>query len=81
MKHSWMTNLSPELFWDVRRAEVSPEENMPWLVQRILTYGRWEDWVLLLSHTTRDELRQVAGRLKIPLRERIFLDNYLEGLK
>jgi len=76
--HSWIDDLSPELFWDVQREDVNPRDNLRWLVERILTHGRWDDWISLRLNTTDEDLRGVSARLKIPLRERIFLEHRLE---
>lgn len=77
---SWIDRLSPELFWDVQRGEIRPAEHFRWLVERILTYGRWKDWLLLRDNADMVELILVAGKLRIPERERIFLANQLEGI-
>jgi len=50
-------------------------------VERILVYGRWNDWLVLRAHTSLDELRSLSGNLRIPPRERAFIDNYLEAAR
>jgi len=77
---SWIDRLSPELFLDVQRGGIRPTEHLRWLVERILTYGRWKDWLLLWNNANKTELISVAGKLRIPERERIFLANQLEGI-
>ena len=75
---TWLDDLSPELFWDVRREDVNPRENLRWLVERILTHGRWNDWITLRLNTTDEDLRGVLARLKIPLPGTVFLEHRLE---
>jgi len=74
-----MDSLSPELFWDVKREEVSPSKHLRWLTERILVYGRWRDWCLLIANTPVAELKNVSPRLKVPARAKVFLENYVES--
>lgn len=69
--------LSPALFWDVSRQSVDWGEHRGWLVQRILTRGTWEDWQLVAGALSREELRELEPRLKLPPRERNFLENWI----
>ena len=45
-----MTGLSDHLFWDVDRSRIDPDRHAAWLVQRVLEYGRWRDWQILVAH-------------------------------
>ncbi len=76
---TWLTALSPELFLDVSVDSVDIRKNLRWLVERVLTRGRWEDWLLLRRHVTPDDLRDVLPRLRVPPRERHFLEVDLES--
>ncbi len=42
-----ISEFSPHLFWDVEVENLSWEKNSAFLVQRILEYGKEEDWQLL----------------------------------
>ena len=44
-----VNELSEHLFWDVDRATVDPTKHAAWLVKRVLEYGLWRDWQLLVS--------------------------------
>jgi hypothetical protein len=59
-----MLALSPHLFWDVDPHAVDPEANASWLVQRVLEYGRWHDWQVLISHYGKDELAVIVTGLR-----------------
>lgn len=75
----WIHQLSPDLFWDVQIDQVNPEKNLRWLVERVLTRGRLEDWQLLTAHVGYQRLRKVSNRLKVPDREQHFLQWVLES--
>jgi len=72
--NGWIAELSPDLFWDVQRDQIDPEKNLRWLVERFLTRGRLEDYQLLTKHIGYQNLRAVANRLKVPAREKYFLE-------
>ncbi len=74
---TWLSSLSQDLFWDVSIDSVDPKKNLRWLVERIVTRGRWEDWLLLSRHVPREELRAVLPRLRLTGREKHFLEIYL----
>jgi hypothetical protein len=59
-----MTALSGYLFWDVDRSGVDPERHAAWLVQRVLDYGRWQDWQILVAHYGKPELAELAKGLR-----------------
>ena len=71
--------LSSDLFWDVSASSVDIQDNLRWLVERVLMRGRWEGWLLLGHHVTPDDLRDVLPRLRVPPRERHFLEVDLES--
>ena len=58
------SSLSPHLFWDVRVGEVDPEKHAPWLVRRVLEYGDWPDWQMLVQHYGRDRLSCIVTSLR-----------------
>ena len=59
-----MTTLSEHLFWDVDRASVDPEQHAPWLVKRVLEYGRWRDWQALVAHYGKPRLAGIVIKLR-----------------
>lgn len=75
----WIHSLSKELFWDVYQDRVDVQKHLPWLVERILTYGRARDWSLLISNVSKRKLRSIASDLRLHNREQVFLNNYLEN--
>ncbi len=58
---SWgMLPLSPHLFWDAHPEEVDLERHAPWLVKRVLEYGRWQDWRILVATYGKDRLAEIV---------------------
>lgn len=70
--------LSPILFWDVAQQSVDWDRHRVWLVERVLTRGRWEDWLLVSGELSVSELRELEPRLKLEPRERNFLKNWID---
>jgi len=64
MLESPMPELSPHLFWDTDPSRVDPEQHAAWLVKRVLEYGRWSDWQVLLKIYGRDRLGKIAVELR-----------------
>ena len=45
-----ITSFSKNLFWDVDPSTINLESNSRYIIQRVLEYGRYSDWKLILSH-------------------------------
>ncbi|MEX1116840.1 MAG: hypothetical protein WEB53_16455 [Akkermansiaceae bacterium] len=59
-----MNDLSEHLFWDVDRAGMDPDRHAAWLVRRVLEYGRWRDWQILVAHYGKPKLAELATGLR-----------------
>lgn len=59
-----MTTLSDHLFWDVDRSGIDPERHAAWLAKRVLEYGRWRDWQILVAHYGKPRLAELATGLR-----------------
>jgi len=59
-----MNALSSHLFWDVIREEVDPVTHAAWLTRRVLEYGRWADWQILISEYGKPRLAELATGLR-----------------
>ncbi len=59
-----MRALSDHLFWDVNRNEVDLTKHAAWLTGRVLEYGRWEDWQILVSEFGKSRLAELATELR-----------------
>lgn len=51
-----MHALSNHLFWDVNRDGIDPDTHAPWLTHRVLEYGLWSDWQILVSEYGKPRL-------------------------
>ena len=59
-----ISRFSSHLFWDVDQNKVTIEKNLPFMVQRVLEYGKIEDWILLRNAIGIKALTEVAMQLK-----------------
>ncbi len=59
-----MLDLSDHIFWDVERSAVDPETHAAWLTRRVLEYGRWRDWQILVAHYGKPRLAELATGLR-----------------
>lgn len=55
---------SSHLFWDVDRASIDLVENAPYVVQRVLEYGLFEDWKLLREYYGLERIVSVCKNLR-----------------
>lgn len=59
-----MKGLSDHLFWDVNRNEIDLEKHAIWLTGRVLEYGRWADWQILVSEYGKPRLATLTQVLR-----------------
>lgn len=58
-----ISGFSDHIFWDVDKSAIS-YDNLRFLVQRVLEYGKLEDWKLLLDIYGLDKIVDSARRLR-----------------
>lgn len=56
--------LSPVLFWDIDKSQADMDKYPSFFVQRVLEYGNWNDWKLLLSYYGKDQIVEICKRLR-----------------
>ena len=63
------SQLSPHLFWDVKRDELDGERSRRFIIKRVLEYGLWQDWLLIEKYyglatiaTEAQQVRELDGR-------------------
>lgn len=44
---TFISKLSPHLFWDVKADRLDTERNKTLIIKRVLEYGLWTDWLLI----------------------------------
>lgn len=59
-----INEFSEHLFWDTRTDIVDMEKNAPYIVQRVLEYGKLSDWKLLLSFYGLYRIVDIACNLR-----------------
>lgn len=55
---------SPNLFWDADCAQIDLSLHASYIVQRVLEYGLYEDWLLLLQYYGLDAITETAKGLR-----------------
>lgn len=57
-------SLSDHLFWDVDRSTIDPDRHGAWLARRVLEYGRWSDWQILVGRYGKPVLAQIVKSIR-----------------
>ncbi|MBN2051219.1 MAG: hypothetical protein JW760_12275 [Spirochaetales bacterium] len=78
-KTTWVENLSDILFWDTARDSVDPEKHLRWILERVLELGDYNDWVIVKSNVTVEQMRKELSRLRIDPKALNFLERYVHG--
>jgi hypothetical protein len=64
MPQANFASFSPHLFWDVDINSLSWEDNLHFIVHRVLDYGLFSDWQLLLKSTGLEKISSAAAQLR-----------------
>lgn len=59
-----ISSFSKNLFWDVELDSIDMESNSRYVIQRVLEYGRYNDWKLILSHYGLKVISDTARSLR-----------------
>ena len=62
--YSYISKLSPVLFWDVDREQMDAEQHSAGLIQRVLEYGTLQDWRLTRDYYGMDRIVADCKRLR-----------------
>ncbi|MBN1647634.1 MAG: hypothetical protein JW874_06345 [Spirochaetales bacterium] len=73
---TWISKLSPDLFWDTDQSQLDPEKHARWLLERVLHRGRWEDWLLIKKHYSKTKMKTLSPHLRLDGKSRQFLSIY-----
>ncbi len=55
---------SHNLFWDVKPETIDMETHAPYVVQRVLEYGQWDDWNRMVAYYGLNRIKQIAIALR-----------------
>lgn len=58
------SELSLHLFWDTDPDQVDFQQHAVWLTKRVLEYGRWRNWQILLKTYGKPRLAEIVGSLR-----------------
>ena len=59
-KHWEIDKFSKYLFWDVDVSALSVEKNQKYIVKRVLEYGQFPDWQLLITYLSIAEIASIC---------------------
>lgn len=57
-------SFSANLFWDADISSIDMEQNSRYIIQRVLEYGRYDDWKLILSYYGINRISGTAVNLR-----------------
>lgn len=57
-------SFSEDLFWDVDLGSIDMELNSRYIIQRVLEYGEYNDWKLILEHYGIKVISDIATTLR-----------------
>jgi hypothetical protein len=63
-KQYQISDLSAALFWDVDRSKLSWEQDASLLVERVLQFGRLQDWKILRNQLGIKKIGALAKQLR-----------------
>ena len=63
-KRELINGISSYLFWDVDRETVDADSNAAYIIQRVLEYGQFSDWMLIYRYYGLDLIVAMATRFR-----------------
>ena len=62
--YSYISQLTPVLFWDIDREHIDPERHSAGLIQRVLEHGTLQDWRLTRDYYGMERIVADCKRLR-----------------
>jgi hypothetical protein len=53
-------SFSKNLFWDIDIANLDMDKHARYIVERVLDYGDWSDWLLIRDYYGLERLKEIA---------------------
>lgn len=75
-----INDLSSHLFWDVDSTSLDFSQNERLIIQRVLDYGLFSDWKILINQYGIEKIARVATQLKDLDKKSISLISLLSGI-
>ena len=63
-KEKYINQLSPVLFWDVDKSQLDMDTYPSFFVQRVLEYGQWSDWNIILKYYGLEKIADVCKNMR-----------------
>lgn len=60
----YVLGFSPNLFWDVHVESLDMEQHKAFIVNRVLDYGQWNDWKMILNYYGLSQVAAIAQNLR-----------------
>jgi hypothetical protein len=77
--NSFISNLSPTLFWDTDITKIDSKTNAAYIVERVLTMGNLKEFKSLLEYYGKSELKKIIIKLRsLDVRTMHFCSIYFE---
>ena len=64
IQQDYLSKLSSHLFWDIDKEQADMDSCPSQIIQRVLEYGTWDDWKLILSYYGLDKIVSECRRLR-----------------
>jgi hypothetical protein len=57
-------SFSTNLFWDIDLSDLDMEKHAGYIVNRVLDYGQWRDWLLIRDYYGIEKIKEIALGLR-----------------
>lgn len=61
---NYLLKLSPHLFWDVDINNIDAELHKSYIIGRVVSYGKIEDWKIIKEHIGMEEITRLAPAIR-----------------
>ena len=58
------TQLTKGLFWDVDFEKIDWDKNAPYVVERVLSRGKWENFKTILAYYGKSRIKEIIVKLR-----------------
>lgn len=62
----WTTLQQSAVFWDVNGATLHRVLHADWIIDRVLPFGQWEDWMAVFSHCSEQQIQDALHHQRVP---------------
>lgn len=62
--HPLINSLSATLFWDTKIESIDVEKHAPYIIERVLSRGTWDEFKIILNHYGKENVGKIAINLR-----------------